>query len=142
MHQTIRDFVESIETLPVISSRSFLENAHIVCLALATILLVAGSSAATYDPVAAQLLDVDAGVQAPVAERQARQFGGGFGGRPGGGFGGPGGGFGGRPGGGFGGPGGGFGGQGGFGGGGFGGRPGGGFGGPGGGFGGPGGFPG
>lgn len=65
-----------------------------VCLALATILLVAGSSAATYDPVAAQLLDVDAGVQAPVAARQARQFGGGFGG-PGGGFGGPGGGFGG-----------------------------------------------
>ncbi|XP_016981672.2 putative glycine-rich cell wall structural protein 1 [Drosophila rhopaloa] len=109
-----------------------------VCLALATILLVAGSSAATFDP-AAQLLAVDAGVQAPQAARPVRQFGGGFGGRPGGGgFGGgpgqaaleeaaleeaalvlevieavdlegPGGGFGG-PGGGFGGPGGGFGG--------------------------------
>ncbi|EDV49206.1 34 kDa spicule matrix protein [Drosophila erecta] len=46
-----------------------------VCLVLATILLVAGSSAATYDPVAAQLLDVDAGVQAPSAARQVRQFG-------------------------------------------------------------------
>jgi len=68
-----------------------LEMRTFVCLALAAILLVAGSSAATYDP-AAQLLAVDAGVQASSAARQVRQYGGGFGG---GGFGGGPGGFGG-----------------------------------------------